>query len=157
MLNEAAISWGSKKQITVALSSCEAEIVAASEACKEAVHLSGLATELGLHDGSPVDLHMDNQSGIAVAYNPEKHNQMKHVARRHFYVRECIEDFRIRAPFVQSHDNLADFFTKCQPPKLFRRMQPPLLRVVSRGAVLSSRGGTGRSSRPAYWNRARSP
>ena len=129
MLNEAAISWGSKKQVSVALSSCEAEIVAASEACKEAVHLSGLTTELGLHDGSPVDLHMDNQSGIAVAYNPEKHNQMKHVARRHFYVRECIEDFRIRAPFVQSHDNLADFFTKCQPPKLFRRMRDIIMNV----------------------------
>ena len=72
---------------------------------------------------------MDNQSGIAVAYNPEKHNQMKHVARRHFYVRECIEDYRIRAPFVQSHDNLADFFTKCQPPKLFRRMRDIIMNV----------------------------
>jgi hypothetical protein len=59
MLNEAAISWGSKKQATVALSSTEAEVVAASEAAKEAISLSGLATELDLHDGSPVDLHMD--------------------------------------------------------------------------------------------------
>ena len=60
-----AISWASKKQATVALSSCEAEIVAASEASKEAVHLAGLTAELGMHDGSPVDLHIDNQSAIS--------------------------------------------------------------------------------------------
>ena len=54
VLNRAAIMWGSKKQKTVALSSCEAEIVAVSEAAKEAVHLSRLATELKLHDGSPI-------------------------------------------------------------------------------------------------------
>ena len=51
ILNQAAISWGSKKQKSVALSSCEAEIVAASEAGKEAVHLSNLASELGLSGG----------------------------------------------------------------------------------------------------------
>ena len=57
MMNEAAISWSSKKQATIALSSCEAEIVAGSEASKEAISLAGLASELGLHDGSPIDLH----------------------------------------------------------------------------------------------------
>jgi hypothetical protein len=81
VLNRAAVSWRSKKRKTVALSSCEAEIVAASEAGKEAVHLGRLATELGLHDGGPIDLHMDNKSGIDVAYNPEHHGRMKHVDR----------------------------------------------------------------------------
>ena len=112
VLNEAAISWSSKKQATIALSSCEAEIVAGSEASKEAISLSGLATELGLHDGSPVDLHMDNQSGINVAYNPEHQGRMKHVERRHFFIRECVEDHKIRVPFVETAKNLADFFTK---------------------------------------------
>ena len=48
MLNQAAVHWGSKKQKSVALSSCEAEIMAASEASKEAVHLSRLAAELDM-------------------------------------------------------------------------------------------------------------
>ena len=73
MLNHAAISWGSKKQKSVALSSCEAEIVAASEAAKEAVHLNALCSELGLGlpDGTPLDLHVDNKSAIdtCIAYN----------------------------------------------------------------------------------------
>ena len=54
MLNQATISWGSKKQKCVALSSCEAEIMAASEAAKEAVHLTNLATELGADPNPPI-------------------------------------------------------------------------------------------------------
>ena len=49
------------------------------------------------------------------------------------YVRECvIEDLRIRAPFVNSVDNLADFFTKAQPLKLFRRMRDTIMNVPQR-------------------------
>ena len=79
VLNQAAVSWGSKKQKSVALSSCEAEIVAASEASKEAVHLRGLAQELGYDVSAATDLQ-DNRSAIDVAYNPEHHTQMKHVS-----------------------------------------------------------------------------
>ena len=117
ILNQAAISWGSKKQKSVALSSCEAEIVAASEASKEAVYLRNLAAELGYDQTDPTDLHMDNRSAIDVAYNPEHHTQMKHVDRRHFYVRELVEDHVIRCPFVSTDDNWADFFTKALPPR----------------------------------------
>merc|ERR1712185_344077 len=108
MQNMAAISWSSRKQATVALSSCEAEIVAASEAAREAVHLTRLATELELHDGTAIDLHLDNKSAIDVAYNPEHHGRMKHVDRRHFFVRELVERHVLRVPFVATADNLAD-------------------------------------------------
>ena len=42
---------------------------------------------------------------------------MKHIARRHFFVRECVENFQIEVPYVNTMDNLADFLTKAQPPK----------------------------------------
>ena len=137
-MNRAAISWGSKKQKTVALSSCEAEIVAASEAGKEAVHLGRLASELGLHDGGPIDLHMDNKSGIDVAYNPEHHGRMKHVDRRHFFVRELVEDHRIRVPFVSTVNNIADFFTKALPEKTFVAMRDRIMNIS--GAVEATGG-----------------
>lgn len=108
----AAISWGSKKQPVVALSSCEAEIMAASEAAKEALHLRSLLSDLECGDQSPMHLSVDNQSAIAVAYNPEQHGRLKHVDRRHFFVRECVENMQIVVPFVASQENLADFFTK---------------------------------------------
>ena len=123
---------GSKKQATVALSSCEAEIVASSEAAKEGIGLSGLTSELGLHDDSPIDIHMDNQSGIHVAYNPEHHGRMKHVERRHFFIRECVENHKIRVPFVSTHDNLADFFTQALPSKQFFALRDIIMNVPGR-------------------------
>ena len=80
--------------------------------------LSNLATELGLSDleSDPMELFMDNRSGIDVAYNPEHHTKMKHVARRHFYVRDMVEARELVVPFVRTDDNPADFFTKrCRP------------------------------------------
>ena len=56
MYMNAAISWGSRKQPTIALSSCEAEIVAASEAAKEVLSLRMLLSELGFGDDSPTQL-----------------------------------------------------------------------------------------------------
>ena len=138
ILNQAAISWGSKKQKSVALSSCEAEIVAGSEAGKEAVHLASLCEELGLSESGPVDLMMDNRSAIDVAYNPEHQGRMKHVARRHFYLRELVEDHRIRVPFVSTVDNIADFFTKPLRASVFYAMRDRIMNVP---AGLSPRGG----------------
>ena len=103
--------------------------MAASEAAKEAVHLSHLATELGLSDleSDPMELFMDNQSGIDVAYNPEHHTRMKHVARRHFYVRELVEEGVLRVSFVGTADNWADFFTKPLQGQHFFRMRAVIM------------------------------
>ena len=116
---QATIAWASKKQNVVALSSCEAEIMAASEAAKEAVHLRSTLQELGAADDSPMSLSVDNQSAIAVAYNPEHHSRMKHVERRHLFIRECVENLQLVVPFVSTHENLADFFTKPLAHKKF--------------------------------------
>ena len=70
MLANAAISWSSKRQPCVALSSCEAELVAGSEAAKEAVHLGRLTGELGMGSDLPVPLRMDNAAARATAYKP---------------------------------------------------------------------------------------
>ena len=48
---------------------------------------------------------MNNQAGIAIAYNPELHTKTKHIARRHFFTRELVEEQRITVPFVKTVDN----------------------------------------------------
>ena len=123
-MSKAAISWGSKKQPTIALSSCESEIMAASEAAKEAVYLRRFAAEL---DPStivgPTDLHADNQAAIDLSYNPEHHQRSKHIDRRHFFIRECVENMQLSVPYVNTADNLADFFTKPLDSKQFFAMR----------------------------------
>ena len=108
----AAISWSSKKQATIALSSCEAEVVALSEAAKEGVYLRRFLEDLGFASPSPTSVATDNTGAKALAYNPEHHERVKHVERRHFYVRELVEDGLLTVPYVSTTSNMADFFTK---------------------------------------------
>ena len=55
---------------------------------------------------------VDNTAARDIAYNPEHHQKVKHIARRHFFIRECVENNQIVVPYVNTVDNLADFFTK---------------------------------------------
>jgi len=141
--NSAAISWGSKKQPTIALSSCEAEIVAASETAKEALYISNVLEELGARKMAPMVVNVDNQGAIDVAYNPEHFSRMKHVARRHFFVRECVEQGRIVVPYVKSADNAADFFTKPLPYSTFSQFRDRIMNVCSEHVVPSTTSDTG--------------
>jgi hypothetical protein len=70
-----AISWSSKRQPTVATSTCEAEYVSQNNACKEAIWLSRLLRELNPEDDSPAAtiIYCDNQGAIALARNPQHH------------------------------------------------------------------------------------
>ena len=119
-----AITWGSRKQHCVALSSCEAEIVALSEASKDMVYMrkfvNGLDTS---YEPNPSSLSTDNMGARALSYNPEFHDKTKHIERRHFFVRDMVEKFELTVPFVRTANNLADFFTKALKPKTFFAMR----------------------------------
>ena len=83
----ASISWGSRKQDCVALSTCEAEIVALSECAKDVIYyrkkLRGIDES---YVTAPTATATDSKSARDLAYNPEFHQRSKHVKRRHFYV-----------------------------------------------------------------------
>ena len=68
----------------------------------------------------------------AISYNPEMHARTKHIDRRHFFVRECVENMQLRVPFVKTVDNLADFFTKPLPKTQFYKMRDALMNVPPR-------------------------
>ena len=80
-LNKCSISWSSRKQPTVALSTTEAEYMAAKEATKEAIWLRNLFNEHGFKQTQPTKIHEDNQSCIALA--KESGEIFKSKAHRH--------------------------------------------------------------------------
>jgi hypothetical protein len=61
--------------------------MAASIAASEAVHIKGFLTELGLQPNQPISVGVDNTGARDIAYNPEHHQKVKHIARRHFFSR----------------------------------------------------------------------
>ena len=107
-----AVSWSSKLQTLVALSTTEAEHIAAVEAGKEIIWMRQLMGELGYSISGPSLLRMDNQSAIAVSKNPEHHGRMKHLSLRLFWLRDAVQDGLISLTFVATQDMAADIFTK---------------------------------------------
>jgi hypothetical protein len=77
-IGSGAVSWSSKLQSLVALSTTEAEHISAVEAGKEILWIRSFMGELGYDISGPSLLRMDNQSAIAVSKNPEHHSKMKH-------------------------------------------------------------------------------
>jgi hypothetical protein len=113
--NGGAITWGSKKQTTIALSSTEAEYVALSEAAREAMWLRHLYGELGFIQKEPILLLGDNDGSIAMAKNPEFHKRTKHVDIRWHWVRELYNDGLIEILDCRDPQQTADILTKQIP------------------------------------------
>jgi hypothetical protein len=107
-----AISWSSRLQSIVALSTTEAEYVAATAAGQEIIWLRNLLTELGYKFDSPSTLHIDSQSALAVAKNPEHHGRMKHLDLRFYWLRNEVEKGRINLVHLRTDSMPADILTK---------------------------------------------
>ena len=121
ILNGAAISWNSKKQATVALSSTEAEYVALTQAVKESLWLQGILDDLGArkHLTEMSNISIDNQGAIALAKNPEFHARTKHIDIQYHFVSKHIEKGDIGLTYCHTSKMTADIFTKALPQPTF--------------------------------------
>jgi len=119
----AAVSWSSKKQTSITLSSTEVEYIAGAHTAKEAIWLRQLLSELGLNTSSPTILHIDNQSAIAIARNPEFHDRTKHIDVRYHFLRQVVEDKSIELAYIPTGDQVADALTKGLPPASFGKFR----------------------------------
>ena len=114
MLNESGpvISWKSKKQPTVALSSCESEYMALCSAVQETVYLERLLNDVLKSSFSPVTIFVDNQGTIALSKNPVHHNRFKHIDIKYHFIRENVKDEKVNLIYVPTDKNIADMLTK---------------------------------------------
>ena len=111
-LGKCLVSWQSVKQQVVALSSCEAEYIAASTACTQALWLARLLGDLLVQDTRTVQLLVDSKSALALAKNPVFHERSKHIRLRYHFIRSCVEEGSIEASYINTKDQLADLLTK---------------------------------------------
>ena len=100
------------KQNIVALSTCEAEYVAAAMAACQAVWLRWLLGELIGEQAYPPALMVDNQATIALAKNPVLHDRSKHIDIKFHFLRDCIDGGQIVIEFVETGRQLANILTK---------------------------------------------
>lgn len=106
------VTWRSKKQNVVALSSAESEFRGISKGICELLWLRRLMTELGFAPTTEMNLFCDNKAAIAISHNPIQHDRTKHIeVDRHFIKHNLVKRI-VRFPFVRSEDQLADMLTK---------------------------------------------
>ena len=113
-----AVSWRATLQSVVALSTTEAEYMAICEACKELIWLKGLYAELcGVE--SCISLHCDSQSAIYLTKDQMFHERTKHIDIKYHFVRDVIEEGKLKVCKISTHDNPADMMTKPIPVAKF--------------------------------------
>lgn len=90
IIGGASISWSSRKQGIMDLSSCEAEYVAASYAACQSLWIEIMLEELKVIESKKIKLFVDNKSAIDLANHPMCHGRSKHVERRHHFSRDQV-------------------------------------------------------------------
>ena len=115
LMNGAAISWGSKKQTDVALSSTESEYIALAEAAREAIWLCNLLKGIEFEHPQPTRLFGDNSGSLAIAKNPQYHKRTKHFDTRHHYIRQRVYSGEVEVEYCPTAKMTADILTKPLP------------------------------------------
>ena len=111
IIGNALVSRACKKQACVALSTAEAEYIAAGSCCAQILWLKQQLRDYGLDLGC-IPLRCDNTSAINITKNPVMHSRTKHIDIRHHFLRDHVLKGDVEVTFVDTHNQLADIFTK---------------------------------------------
>lgn len=112
------ISWESKKQRSVALSTAEAEYMALTEAAKEAIHLKQLGNDLG-SSLTTVTIFSDNQPAKSLTENSIVSSRSKHISIREHFIRDSVLRGDVKVLYKNTEEMVADIFTKPLPGPRF--------------------------------------
>ncbi len=146
-INGQTISWGSKKQHSVALSTAEAEYMALTEGAKELLWQQTLLLEIlhmcagqeeKLKIGKVMNeetapslikstLYCDNQAAVAMVKNETHHQRSKHIALKYHFIREKVENKKMNVEWVNTQQQLADIFTKPLPRDQFHMLKDTIM------------------------------
>ena len=121
------VTWRSKLQATVALSTAEAEYLSAAEAAREALWLRSLLHDLGLPQDDATIIFDDNQGAIAMTVNSGLHQRTKHIDVRHHFIKQHVDEGRVILKYLPTEDMVADILTKPLAARRFIELRGALL------------------------------
>ena len=122
-IGETAITWRSKKQTCVALSTAEAEYVALSSTAQESLWLQQLLVDLTKEPTKSVVIYEDNQSAIIMAKDPQFHGRSKHIDIKYHFIRERVTNRSLELKYCKSANMVADIMTKGLTGERFEKLR----------------------------------
>jgi len=123
----ATLSYMSKLQGSIAMSSYESEIMAASAAALEAIFLRTLLSDLGVACATPTSIGIDNKAAVDMAQDYISNSRTRHIERRHLKIRELIEEAKVAVRQITTESNVSDIFTKPLGRRRFDQHRKTLL------------------------------
>ncbi|KAB2610785.1 hypothetical protein D8674_018817 [Pyrus ussuriensis x Pyrus communis] len=130
-MSSGAVSWSSKKQQIVTLSTTEAEFVAAASCSCQAIWLRRMLGVLGYQQQDSTLIYCDNVSAIKLSRNPVMHGRSKHIDVRYHFLRDLCKEGVIELHYCKSEDQVADLMTKPLKQPAFEKLRS-MLGVCSR-------------------------
>jgi hypothetical protein len=115
------VSWTSKKQTSVSMSTAEAEYVSAASCCAQILWMKNQLLDYGVKY-SKTPIFCDNTSAIAISHNPVMHSKTKHIDIRYHFLRDHVMKGDIEIHFIPTDKQLADIFTKPLDEKTFKNL-----------------------------------
>lgn len=112
MVYGGTVSWSSKKQNVVSISTTEAEYYALAETIREVKWLKELLKDFGIKIDQPIKVKSDNQSCIKLTSNEKFSNRTKHIDVRFHFAKDAIHKKQVELIYVSTENNLADMLTK---------------------------------------------
>lgn len=110
--NSALISWKTRKQPTVALSTCEAEYMALASTIQECLYLEQLLGNMDSYKYTQTVIHEDNQGTIALARNPVNRKRCKHIDIKYDFIRSTVNEGKVNLMYCSTDEMVADMMTK---------------------------------------------
>lgn len=126
------ISWFSKKQNCISLSTAEAEYIAAGSSCTQLLWMKQMLKEYNIEQDA-MTLYCDNMSAINISKNPVQHGRTKHIDIRHHFIRELVENNVVILKHVETENQVADIFTKALDAIQFEKLRGSLGICLSEG------------------------
>ena len=105
----------------MAISTTEAEYMAASDGAKEAIWLRQLLKDIGFEQKRPTLIMIDNQSAIVLTKNAEFHQRTKYIDVKYHFISSHVTEGSIKPVYVSTSEQMADVFTKPLPPIKFKK------------------------------------
>jgi len=126
MWSGGAVSWASKKQPIVTLSTTEAEYVYAAYGACQAVWLKNVLSEIGLDQEEGITVFCDNSSAIKLSRNPVLHGKSKHISVRYHFLRELVSEGVINLDYCSTQEQISDIMTKPVKLDVFEKLRKML-------------------------------
>jgi len=117
-----AVSWGSRRQKCVALSSTESEYVAAAHTVQQVKWIRALLKDLGFPQDQPTTVFEDNQACIKMIENETETQRTKHIDIKYHFLKHEQKNGVVKFVYMPTEDNLADLFTKPLPIPRFKNL-----------------------------------